>query len=421
MTIELGAYLAKNKNNNLIIPIISKDLVQTVNNTFPFLGNINYILMEDSVFSISNKIHNLLSKNIIISTKYTNILELSFEQIYMYLKNEQNYKLKQVSEHIRLYDKIEQLDIDTAFNKAKKIILLLLSDFINIDTKNLKLVKGELTKKGLLNKTLISHIDFIFEYAEDALDIDSALNNNMYDETYIENCARTLKLFLNWYINNTKTNEYTTTAFQIINAEQILYNDLLQVFQIEKKLLPHDMISSVEEIASWYETNIFTLIGIKDIQTNKLVGFFNTLPITEKLFEEILNGNFIDVEVPKNEIRNYDIPGFYKLYISSICIDVKYRHTNAFKVLYNAFIDFLLDLAVNKEIYISDIIADAITGEGEKLCEAIGMKKIKISNHNSKIYKALLIPPEIKLISKNGIKLIQYYKKIYKQYQEFID
>lgn len=181
------------------------------------------------------------------------------------------------------------------------------------------------------------------------------------------------------------------------------------------------MIADPKMTAGWFSHNNLTLLGSKDEKTGKLIGFINTLPVTDDFFSKILSGNFDDTIVSNSEIRQYDIPGFYKLYMSSICVHPKYNGSIAFKIMYDLFIDMLLMLAKESEIYISEILADAVTTKGRVLCESIGMYKHCISKHGTQMYKAELIPPSmttLRLINQHGKQLFEYYQKVYEKYKE---
>ena len=87
----------------------------------------------------------------------------------------------------------------------------------------------------------------------------------------------------------------------------------------------------------------------------------------------------------------------------------------------SAFIDFLIYLAEDREIFISDIIADGVTPQGASLCESVGMKKVTGTIHDSHVYEAALIPPAfttLKLNNRIGKKLIAYYQHVFEDYKE---
>lgn len=68
--------------------------------------------------------------------------------------------------------------------------------------------------------------------------------------------------------------------------------------------------------------------------------------------------------------------------------------------VYNACIDNLLNLSDN-DFIITRVLADAVSKKGKKFCEIFGMNKVvSQTNHESSIYEAILLPPQIRITSK---------------------
>ena len=59
----------------------------------------------------------------------------------------------------------------------------------------------------------------------------------------------------------------------------------------------------------------------------------------------------MDVTILPDFIKTYDLPDFYYLYFASIGIHPSYQNSNAFKVLYDAFVEKLLQLTTPRNIY----------------------------------------------------------------------
>jgi hypothetical protein len=89
-------------------------------------------------------------------------------------------------------------------------------------------------------------------------------------------------------------------------------------------------------------------------------------------------------------------------------------------MLYEAYFDKLLNLARN-DVYVSEIIADAVTKDGEKLCNFIGMKKINDTNHDSLIFKTTLLPPSIRVTTRKAKNLALLYQNKYEEFKELLD
>ncbi|TXK82584.1 hypothetical protein [Paenibacillus sp. N3.4] len=128
----------------------------------------------------------------------------------------------------------------------------------------------------------------------------------------------------------------------------------------------------------------------------------------------------MDTDILASDIRSYDLPDIYKLYLCSVAISQDYRGSVAFKMLYEAFFNRLLHLA-QQDVYISEIVADAVTEEGKKLCEFLGMKQVKVSNHDSSIYKVSLLPPSIRVTTDKAKIFQTLYQKKYEEFKDLLD
>lgn len=90
----------------------------------------------------------------------------------------------------------------------------------------------------------------------------------------------------------------------------------------------------------------------------------------------------------------------------------------AFNRLYHALIEMMYELATEREIYITDIITEASTKQGEKLCKILGLKKLMNTDLDTELYTASLLPPSLRLNSLFGHKLIKFYQEKYDEMSE---
>lgn len=162
---------------------------------------------------------------------------------------------------------------------------------------------------------------------------------------------------------------------------------------------------------NWWKRNPAVYVMIEDTETKRIVGYINAMPLTEEYYNFIRCGDTIDTDIPCDMIETYDFPDTYKLYFSSIAIHPDYHNTSAFKALLDGFMIHILQL-YEREIYFSSIVADAVSDVGEKLCKYMGLKFLKESNHNSKIYEGVLIPPTIRPTTMLCKRLIAAYSQL---------
>ena len=199
---------------------------------------------------------------------------------------------------------------------------------------------------------------------------------------------------------------------QNISSLDFSDDDIFETYLIETLLLPPVVVPGPEATKIWHKHNPYTLFGARDTSTGKLVGFMQAFPIREELFDDILEGNFDDTSFAVTDILQYDKPGKYKLYMASFCLHPDYREIRAFlfKMILNDFLETMIMLATQHEVYISDIIADATTNESRVMCSGFGMKKIADSAHDTDVYHASIIP-----IATSSIRL-----KVVKQWKRFV-
>ena len=80
-----------------------------------------------------------------------------------------------------------------------------------------------------------------------------------------------------------------------------------------------------------------------------------------------------------------------------------------------------MELAVEREIYITNIITEASTLQGEKFCKILGLNRMLNTEIGTKIYGATLLPPSWQLKSSFGSKLMKYYKEKYEELKDLFD
>jgi hypothetical protein len=418
---ELG--IAQTSNVRIITLLYDIDL-STIAEKYPFILGSKYLLVENNkqseiVRCISETIMATKEEMGFVNLQMTNLLEIT-KKLHSY----NNFKLDQLAVYMRNIIK----EIDTGQIIALNTITSVL-DFIICDiceTEHIYMSENTnkldtIAKSGILNDNVFQHFRFLYKIRDEVLkSITRSHEPITKQDIYLVQFS--LYSIIDWYTKN-------YFRFPIIDNKGIVPilplditdEEMFETYNIEKLLLPPELIAGPEMTKDWFSHNNLTLLGSRDKETGKLIGFIHTLPVTDDLFNKISSGDFDDTIISNSDIRQYDIPGFYKLYMSSICVHPKYNGSIAFKVMYDEFINMLLTLAQENGIYISEILADGVTPKGRVLCESIGMIKHCISTHGTQVYKALLFPPSmttLKLINQHGKRLLEYYQRVYEKYKE---
>lgn len=418
--LELGIIQDNNPDN--FIPVIFSNAKELTANQYPFLLNYSYVETDYYKYDIALRLKKLVDEKKqergLWHIEKTDLKSLVRE---MYSYN--NFKLEQIAIRTSCIIKKLNSELLSALNEIKMVLDIILYDvasFENIIISQEVSAIDFFLNIDFLSQNLKEHIKYLQlmyqEQIQHIQDSPKLTQENLYLTQF------SLYSIIEWYMFiYFKKPTFKFKKLVPVAPEDFTREDIEESYKIEKLVLPQDLIAAPETDLQWYEYNQLTMIGARDSETQKLVGFFNTLPISDNLFEQIKKGSFNDTAISIDDIRQYDMPGFYKLYLCSFCINPAYNSTAAFKIIYTGFIDFLLDLATELEIFISDIIADGVTQKGENLCQSIGMTKVTTSDHKSNVYAASLIPPtlsSLKLHNKVGHKLITYYQRMYNEYKE---
>lgn len=419
---ELGILQANNPGN--LLPIIFPNIKKQTGQKYPFILEHNYIEVdsEKEIKEIALELKEVVAgkkqESGLLHIEKTNMVNLVKE-----LHSYNSFALDQLAIHLNCFLKKIYSDRLTAINEVKLMIEYLLhnvSSAENIFISSNASIFETFLNMEFLSQNLKEHLKYLNQFIHKFLYEECAVNTLEQEEMYLLQFS--IYSIVEWYmITYFKKPILKSKKIIPVRPEEFTENDILESYEIEKLVLPAELIASPGTDKEWFDYNPLTNIGARDTDSGKLIGFFTSLPVGDELYEKIKSGEFDDTTIPVSDIRQYDMPGFYKLYLCSFCIHPAYNTTNAFRIIYSNFIDFLLNLASEHEIFISDIIADGVTQKGANLCESIGMTKVAKSIHNSDVYEACLIPPSlttIKLNNRIGQQLLAYYKQMYNNYKE---
>lgn len=415
--LEMGMKTISSEEKSLI-PIFYNIDTQVVAQKSPFLLGHKYIKANGNLDNIADEILQAVNhaKN---RTGFFNTKKTQLNELVKNLHTYSNIKLDKLAIRINNFTKACKENwyaaVHIAASAADEILFDIAESehlFFERNDEILKTIK----RSGILNENLLGHFELIYQFRMQVSPIPAG--EDLSEDQYL--------LQISLY---SITDYYALTYFRLpiirdvrigtIVPSQITEEDILETHNIETLVLPPELIAGSDMTRVWYDHNPLTLLGARDVSTGKLVGFIHTLPVNDKLFESIKRGDFDDTIFSTSDIMQYSIPGIYKLYISSFCIHPRYQgNISVFRFIYNAFIDMLITLAKDHEIFISEIVADGATEKGQALCESIGMKKQARSIHNTDVYYAALIPPSVstvRLNSKQGRRLIELYNE-YRDY-----
>lgn len=129
------------------------------------------------------------------------------------------------------------------------------------------------------------------------------------------------------------------------------------------------------------------MVAVRDGYTGEVIAHLNLLPITGNLYGEFHAGVRGDTDIPIAQISRYDEAGLYLLYFCSVAVHPGYRQSEAFRLMTREYLRRFHALA-ERGIFVTNIIADAVTEKGERICRMFGLAPGNISEHGSRIYTA---------------------------------
>ncbi|MCL2311129.1 MAG: toll/interleukin-1 receptor domain-containing protein [Firmicutes bacterium] len=411
--IEMGIFSVMQKRR--IIPIVCEDNDNLFDTSTSFLKGLKYISLKNTslqelVVELTKSLKQTKSENedlVIIDELY---------QIRNKLNNYESCNAGLISSMLKDYLDFLNNHHDYIAVCAKRLNFQIAKDIFNHSNIHNDIVDndyGGILK--ILNNNKIGNIN-IREYFNFLL----SENVDRISTKDVIIINRAILGVLKWYIHFRYPTVLLNAKIEPIPPDKLSYDDFEEMYNIDTLVMRSDLIASIETTYNeWYSYNIFSHIAIKDCSNDKLIGYCAMLPITEETYAKILSGDFKDKDFNQDSIRQYDLPSdTYKLYVAGLAIHPKYQNTTAFTQLYNSIIDLLLSLAKEREIYISELIAEASTKQGEKLCKILNMKKRIQTIYDTNIYTLDLIPPEFRVSSFNSKILHEICRQKYEENRE---
>ena len=420
---SLEAGLALSKSTTQIIPVIVDIPISEITERFAFLATKKYIHIQNGdittcVKDISSTINKLRERQ--RKAEPSGYIKKVLKKI----NNFDSPYTNKLGILITDYENLCKISVDTGVLHATKIAESIIDDLYirSKQPEDSENITHEHMLNILLDKGSVGLNQGVFEYLKSLISMPNSLKTPLTNDKNKKMIVDlSLSSVLDWYLSyisvllgKNKNNERIDTVWH----DEITYKDFLDMHEIDKLVLRADLIASPEVAYSWYKYNNLSHIAVRSSRTQKIVGYFVLFPITDELYEEIKSGNFKDNDLDTKNVRCYDFPDFYKLYVACVCVHPDYRNTTAFHKLYNSVIEMMYDLASEKEIYFTDIITEASTPQGLRLCKIVGFKKLMDTNINTEIYGATLLPPSLRLRSNFGLKLIRFYQNKYNEFKE---
>lgn len=411
-SLELG--LANSNGNCSIVPVLSGISIEEIAKKYPFLLAKKYIVLD--ITDMSSAATQLAETVERVKAKLRDKNPLDYQNSIRKLNNFDTPGTNMISILITEYTQICKISISAGIFHVKKIGAAVIDDIYErvrqpFDPNDLEWkdkIDILIKRNSGLNQNIMEHLNALMTVSS------SKYFANEQDQKRLIDLS--LAAVLSWYTSYVSTILWKgkkTDHYEIVLPGELSYQDFVDMYEIDKLVLRSDLIALPDITFKWYQYNIYTHIAVRSVNTGRIAGYFALLPVTDELFNKIQSGDFKDNDLSTDGIRQYDMADFYKLYVATVCIHPKHQNTTAFNRLYHALIEMMYKLATEREIYITDIITEASTKQGEKLCKILGLKKLMNTDLDTELYTASLLPPSLRLNSLFGHKLIKFYQEKY--------
>lgn len=407
---ETGFFDASNRN--CIIPLLYNISEKNKVQLFNIIGNIKYLDMNTMTKeTVAAELVKILRRTQVNNSEIDTVEHI--RKIQKQLATYETVNSEIISLLIKEYLSILETKKDYLILAAKKIVKTVSKDLlahkkIDVNDDNSSILEM-LKDHNIGSINFREHINFILSF-----NIEENINSD-----YLIIINRSLLNVLTYYIHSRYPFKLLYEQIEIVSPEELTYSDFEDMYEIDKKVMREDLVADVKTTYAWYEYNQYTHIGVKNTTTNKLIGYFAVLPITNETYNQIVSGKFKDNEFNPENLKQYIFSDFYKVYVAGVGIDPKYQNTGAFIMLYNALIDLVIILAKEREIYISEVLAEASTKQGEKFCKMVGMKKITSTQNETDVYRLVTIPPEFRHTGQKGKELYALCKNKFEEYRDY--
>lgn len=417
-SLEIGLARAR-KESCGIIPVLSGIAIADIAQKYPFLLAQKYILLDPSNISaaaseVAKTIEGLKARRRADEP-------LDYQEAVRKLNNFDTPGTNAISILITEYAQICKISVAAGLSHASKIGGAIIDDLYArirrsadpLESAWYDKLKILAERNSGLNQNIAEHLHALM-----AVNTPRYFSNEKDQKKLVD---LSLAAILNWYtayISVILWKDKEKDHYEVVSPGELSYQDFVDMYAIDRLVLRSDLIATPDVTYRWYQYNIYTHIAVRSTKTGRIAGYFALLPVTDDLYSKIQSGDFVDNDLSTDGIRQYNMADFYKLYAAAVCIHPKHQNTSAFNRLYHALIEMMYELATNREVYITDIITEASTKQGEKLCKILGLKKLMDTNIGTELYTASLLPPSLRLNSLFGRKLIRFYQERYDEMRD---
>ena len=170
----------------------------------------------------------------------------------------------------------------------------------------------------------------------------------------------------------------------IFDGIDMTEKQLMQALSLDRAVYPREYWLDRQTVLSYWQTR--PEVYIYAAEGKDLIAYLNTSCIDRESYLALCSGRQNDLCIGAENLREPSPGAENYLYFSSIVVDASYRGNGIARRLLFRFGEKLEALR-RRGICFSDILADAVSAHGEKLCLSLGMRFDKSTSCGSKLFR----------------------------------
>jgi len=294
------------------------------------------------------------------------------------------------------------LDVGVSVFVARRVLDVLVKSICtanNVDMrkKPLEALINELRNNGLYSDMIFNHCMLIKNFGNTAVHGTGELT-----DTELEMCAHSLDLVTKWFSEEISSQVLRTNRsgeIHILSIREVgelgwsPEDVMARIIELDYKLLENIPAQHEGTLAQWLEkwTTYPESGRVMVTAKGKLIGYWSTACLHHEDFELMKRGEIFDGDLSPSRMCSFELPGIYKLYFVTVCIETLFRSAQSLRLLLGSFLDVLQELA-EQGIFFDEMCANAYTARGEALCRSIGMKHLCDHKDSGHIYWEKMLP-----------------------------
>jgi len=185
--------------------------------------------------------------------------------------------------------------------------------------------------------------------------------------------------------------------------------DIEAIIALDRGTFEEQYQVSPEQDRDLFLSNRENGLIVKERQTGEVVGYSMILPIREDVYRRIRAGAFVDTALTGDMVRPFDRPGDdYRIYFASVVIHPRHRGATLLLTMVETMVEDFIALA-ERGIFGRTLTADVVSREGEKLAQLLGLTEVCRTNHGSRVFEVVALPPELRETTPSTERLVGMY------------